>query len=62
MCRMARYTDDSVVARTEFIGPRQGKEDSAKSKVRSSPLRVTVRAIVSGVFTTPSLSMNAFER
>ena len=50
------------MARTEFIGPAQGAEEPAKSKVRPSPSRVTARAMVSGPFTTPSLSTKAVER
>ena len=47
------------MARTEFIGPAQGGEEPAKSKVRLSLSRVTVRAMVRGSLTTPSLSMKA---
>jgi hypothetical protein len=42
---------------TLFIGPAQGGLDPAKSKVSVSPVfSVTVSAIVSGSFTTPSES------
>ena len=49
------------MARTEFIGPAQGSEEPAKSKMRLSFRAVTVRAMVRGSLTTPSLSMKARE-
>jgi hypothetical protein len=51
-----------VVASTEFIGPRQGADEPAKSKSRLSPAFATVSAILSGSLTTPSESTKASDR
>ena len=52
----ARGDEESVVALTEFIGPRQGAEEPEKSNLARPPWIVTASRISSGSFTTPSES------
>ena len=47
------------MARTEFIGPRQGGAEPVKSNRARPPDTVTASRIASGSFTTPSESTQA---